>query len=102
MSTTNSKPEVCSVCNGTGAPGPNDQRCICGGAGTRDAEVDNLRALADALRSTFQEVQVRLTMMGHNCSKPSRILPAIEALHQRAIDAEEEFVKLKRQRVNRG
>jgi hypothetical protein len=95
----NSKPEPCSVCNGTGAPGPNDQKCVCQGEGTRDAEIKNLRAMAEALRGCFQEIQVRLGMMGYSCSKPSEIMAAIAKLHQRAVDAEEEFVKLKRQRI---
>lgn len=99
MSETNSKPNPCSVCGGTGKPGEGMITCICQGEGTAEAELKYLRQLAEALRATFQEVQVRLTMMGHNCSKPSQILPAIEALHQRCTDAEDEYVKLKRQRV---
>ena len=99
MSDKNEVKAPCSVCQGSGKPGPNDQRCICGGAGTHEAEVDNLRSLADALRATFNELQVFLAMKGYTCSKPSQLLPAIEKLYERCVDAEDEFVKLKRQRV---
>lgn len=92
---------ACSVCGGTGKPGGGDVKCICQGEGTAAAEIKYLRQMAEALRATFQEVQVRLTMMGHNCSKPSEILPAIERLHRRCVDIEEEYVKLKRQRVSK-
>ncbi|SRR6266550_5886305 len=95
----NGDKQVCSVCLGTGQAGAGDAKCICQGSGLASDELANLRAMAEALRSIFQEVQVRLTLMGYNCSLPSQILPAIEKLYQRCTDAEEEFVKLKRQRV---
>jgi hypothetical protein len=101
MSNTNAKPAPCSVCQGTGAPGPNDQKCVCLGEGTAEAELKNLRAMAVALRATFEEVQVRLCMWGYKCSKPSDILPALDKLYERCTDAEDEYVRLKRQRVER-
>ncbi len=74
-------------------------KCICMGEGTAKAEVKNLRDLAGGMRDTFQECQVRLSMWGYNVSKPSDLLPALEKLYERCTDAEDEYVKLKRQRV---
>jgi hypothetical protein len=87
---------VCSVCNGSGRPKEGDQFCICQGAGTHEAEVANLRQLAGSLRSEFQAVMVQLTLMGYTVTKPSHIQGAIERLFKRAVDAEDEYVKLKR------
>ncbi|HEY6154667.1 MAG TPA: hypothetical protein VIW07_13080 [Candidatus Udaeobacter sp.] len=74
-------------------------RCICGGDGTRKAEVDNLRALAEALRSELERIRAIVAGFGFTATKPSEIAAAVERLGKRCIDAEEEFVKLKRQRA---
>jgi hypothetical protein len=99
MSIENITEPPCSVCGGTGKPGAGMVKCICLGEGTAKAELKNLRDLAEAMRATFQEMQVRLTMWGYKVTKPSELLPAIEKLYERCTDAEDEYVKLKRQRV---
>ncbi len=91
----------CSVCGGSGRPDEGDTICICQGKGTHEAEVANLRALADALRAEVQILMVSLGLMGYTVKKPSEIIGAIERLYKRAIDAEDEYVKLKRQRIER-
>lgn len=89
----------CSVCGGTGKPGPNMVKCICMGEGTAKAELKNLRDLAEAMRETFRELQARLCMWGYNVTKPSELTPALDKLYERCTDAEDEYVKLKRERV---
>lgn len=100
MSDNGQKPvEVCSVCLGTGKPGDGMVSCICMGAGTREAEIANLRSGFEALRLEFNAITQALRFLGYNINKPSEILPSIERLAKRLRDSEEEYVKLKRQRV---
>jgi len=94
--------EPCSVCLGKGTPGAGDTSCICLGAGTRDAEVTNLRNGFNALRLEFNAITQALRLLGYNVNKPSEILGTIEKLSKRCVDAEEEYVKLKRQRQAKG
>ena len=73
--------------------------CICLGAGTAKAELKNLRDLAEALRATFQQCQTLLTLWGYKVTRPSELLPALEKLYERCTEAEDEYVRLKRQRI---
>jgi len=90
----------CSVCDGAGTPSAGDQSCICLGAGTREAEIANLRSGFNALRLEFNAITQTLRLLGYTVNKPSEILGAIERLSKRCLDAEAEFVKLKRRRVS--
>jgi hypothetical protein len=92
--------EVCSVCLGAGTPGPGDSSCICQGAGTREAEITNLRSGFNALRLEFNAITQALRLLGYHIERPSQILETIERLAKRCKDAEAEYVKLKRQRIS--
>jgi len=91
--------DVCSVCQGSGKPSAGDEKCICLGAGTREAEIANLRSGFNALRLEFNAITQSLRLLGYNINKPSEILGTIEKLSKRCLDAEAEFVKLKRQKI---
>ena len=69
------------------------------GAGTREAEIKNLRDGFNALRLEFNAITTALRLLGYNIAKPSEILGKIEALAKRCQGAEEEYVKLKRQKI---
>jgi hypothetical protein len=89
----------CSVCGGTGKPGGNDASCICMGAGTMEAEIKNLRDGFNALRLEFNAITTALRLLGYRIDKPSQILGCVESLAKQLKEAEDEYVKLKRQRV---
>lgn len=91
----------CSVCKGTGkAPTPG-YACICQGDGKMKSELHYLRAGWKEMRDTLGEVLGRLTEIGHKANQPSHIIGAIEALHQRALDAEDSFVQLRKKNARR-
>jgi len=89
----------CSVCLGDGKPAPGMIDCICKGEGTAEAEIRNLRLLAEALRATFSQLQAFLSVKGYTCTKPSELMPAVEKLYERCTDAEDECVRMKRQKI---
>ncbi len=91
--------EACSVCGGSGRPSEGDQSCICLGAGTRDAEIKNLRDGFNALRLEFNAITQALRLLGYRIDRPSQILGCVESLAKQLREAEAEYVKLKRQRV---
>lgn len=89
--------EKCSVCKGTGKP-THGSKCICGGIGTRDAEVEGLRGYAAGMRDTIGGIMGWLAERGYHCqNNPSWIVPQLERIHQRALDAEDSYVKFKKQ-----
>ncbi len=86
----------CTVCKGGNKAIADGMKCICGGAGTHAAEIEGLRGRFTFARDTFSKIMSYLKTVGYSIDKPQQILGAVEKLHQRAIDIEEEYVKLKR------
>lgn len=91
----------CSACMGTGKSRVKNVLCVCGGAGTHEAELRGLNAGVREMYRDLQEIIRLIQSFGYNCNNPQGIAPAIKRLHEQCDDARDECLKLKKELRNK-